>query len=90
MPRRDVEDEDDWNDVDPQAPDDADIDDEADDDTIECPHCGRDVYEAAQRCPHCGNYLSEEDAPRRATRRPWWILLAAALALLAVMTWVLR
>ena len=91
MPRRAVEDdEEDWDDDDPEAPDESDADDSADVDTIDCPHCGRDVYQAAQRCPHCGNYLSKEDAPRRADRPPWWILIAAALALLGAMTWILR
>ena len=90
MARGAVEDEDDWDDEDPEAPDESDTDDGEEDDTVECPHCGRDVYQAAQRCPHCGNYLSKEDAPGGSTRPPWWILIAATLALLGALTWVLR
>jgi predicted nucleic acid-binding Zn ribbon protein len=82
MPRHDVEDDD----LDPEAPDESDWD-SGDVGTIVCPHCGREIYEAAQQCPKCGKYLSKEDAPRPT---PWWILIAAALALLAAMTWLLR
>jgi hypothetical protein len=82
----DLEDDDD-----PENPDESDMD--ADDgneyaQTVECPHCGEDVYEWAEQCPSCGKYLSEEDAPRR--RNPWWILIAVALGLAAVLTWILR
>jgi hypothetical protein len=80
--------EDEWEE-DPEAPDEADMDEDGDEaGAIECPHCGREVYEWAEQCPHCGRYLSEEDAPRG--RKPWWILLAVALALAAALTWMLR
>jgi hypothetical protein len=80
----------DWEDTDPDAPDESDTDaDEGDEfaETIDCPHCGREVYESAEQCPKCGRYLSHEDAPPG--RKPWWILIAAALALAAALTWIL-
>ena len=44
---------------------DADWDDEP---TIECPYCGREIHEDAQRCPHCERYISDEDAPPQLAR----------------------
>ena len=52
-----------------------------------CPYCGRSIYDESIRCPHCGNYLSEEDAPRKA--KPLWLILTALACLLAVLTWIL-
>ena len=55
--------------------------------TVPCPHCGRDVYEAAERCPHCGSYLSREDAP---SRRPRWVVAGVIVCLvIIVLVWVL-
>lgn len=56
-------------------------------DTLDCPYCGRAVYDQAQRCPHCGRYISREDAPHR---HVWWIVIGGIAALAAVLTWVLR
>jgi hypothetical protein len=55
-------------------------------DTIPCPHCGREIHEEAERCPHCENYISEEDSPP--SRRPWWLLFGVVLCLYAVYRWV--
>jgi hypothetical protein len=54
--------------------------------TIECPHCGAEVYEEAERCPHCERYLSQEDAPGR---KPWWIIVGALLCLAVALTWAI-
>jgi uncharacterized OB-fold protein len=55
-------------------------------DTSPCPHCGRDVYEHAERCPYCGQYISDEETPRR---RAWWIVAAAVVTIAAlVLHWV--
>ncbi len=62
-------------------------DEEDSDDTVPCPHCRKPVYEGAERCPHCETYLSAEDAP---TRRPWWVLVGALLALTVAVLWALR
>lgn len=73
--------------TDPEAPDPSDTDADDDDaETEDCPHCGRAVYEGAERCPECGQYLGREDAPRRT---PWWIIVTA-LVLLAIilLTWL--
>jgi uncharacterized paraquat-inducible protein A len=70
-----AEEEDDW-------------DDDADDDcTMPCPYCGRSIHEDSVRCPHCEKYLSEEDRPD--VLKPWWLIVAAVVCLLAVLTWIL-
>ena len=57
-------------------------------DTSPCPHCGRDVYEQAERCAYCGGYLSDEDSPRR---KPWWLVVAAVVTIAGlVIHWVFR
>ena len=87
MGRYDVDDEDEG--VDREAPDEAEWDPDGGEGvgTEDCPYCGEEIYEGAVKCPGCGKYLSEEDAPRK--RKPWWILLAVALAMAAVLTWIL-
>ena len=52
-----------------------------------CPYCGREIYEDAERCPCCGRYVVMEPGGGRG--RAAWLIVAAALALLAVMIWVL-
>jgi predicted nucleic acid-binding Zn ribbon protein len=65
--------------------DDEEWDDDPDDEetTEPCPHCGKPVYDDAERCPSCSWYLSREDAP---VRKPWWVVLGV-LACLAMVTW---
>lgn len=72
--------------------DDDDLDDEVEDwdqddenTTYSCPHCGEDVYEEAQWCPHCEQYLSEEDAPSQG--KPWWIVAGVIVVLGLVYVW---
>lgn len=79
MSRRDEE-PDDWDDEDES---DGGEDDEP---TIDCPHCGREIHEDAQRCPHCGNYLSDEDAPP--VRKPLWFVVGAVACLYIVYRWL--
>ena len=59
-----------------------------DGDTVNCPYCRAPMYADSPRCPACGQYISKEDLP--AERKPWWILVGAALCLYAVYRWVLR
>src|SRR5690606_36727955 len=73
---------------DPEAQGEGDMDEDSDDGaTVECPHCGAEVYEGAQRCPACGRYLSEEDTP--SPRRSLWFLIGLALCLIAVLMFAL-
>jgi uncharacterized Zn-finger protein len=89
MPRWKPDDEVNWRDEDWASDDpDADFDhgedwEEAEgDDLIDCPYCGEEIHEYAERCPHCEKYISQEDAP--SANKSWWIVLGVVLALLAV------
>jgi hypothetical protein len=64
-----------------------DRDGNADDSTIPCPYCGREIYEDSPRCPHCGQYISAEDAPP--SRPQWWIVAGVALCLGAILVWIM-
>lgn len=67
---------------DPEEPDESDMDEgDEGEDLIECPHCGEEIYEHAQKCPECGEYVSDETSRRR-TGHPGWVIWTA-LALLA-------
>jgi hypothetical protein len=64
-------------------------DDESDDDeleTIECPQCGRQVYEEAEQCPYCAHFITRET--RVWSGKPWW-WIALALLGIAAMIWTL-
>ncbi len=77
--------DDDWDD----DFDDDEVDENLDDEpTIPCPYCGKEIHEDAPRCPHCERYISNEDAPP--PRKPWWMLLGAALGLYAAYRWVIE
>ena len=85
------DDDDDDDLTDRELPHASDQDDEDADsvDTVECPACGRDVYEEAQRCPYCGQYLSREQ--RRRPRPPIWIVTGVIVCVLIVLlVWILR
>jgi hypothetical protein len=57
------------------------------DQTVECPACGREIYDDAERCPHCGEYLTEPD--RLGRGKPLWIIVTAVVVLAAVvLAWV--
>jgi hypothetical protein len=62
------------------------LDADDDDETIECPYCGRSIHEDSPRCPYCEQYLSVEDAP--AAPKPWWIVLGVVVCLLMMLTWL--
>lgn len=75
---------------DPEEPDESDMDSDERDgsvDTVECPSCGRDVYEGAEKCPACGAYMVRESS----RRHPGWVLWTT-LVLLAVIgyLWIKR
>lgn len=65
--------------------------DEAPDDespTITCPSCGQAIYEDSVRCPHCGDYVIA-GAGSPLAGRPWWFVIMALAAILAVMAWII-
>jgi len=79
-----IYDPDDLLDDDPNDPLDCDLDDDAAEPTIDCPACGRAVFEEANQCPHCGHWITEADL-RRPLPVVWTI--AAVLAILGLL-WI--
>lgn len=67
--------------LDPEGPSDEDLE-RFGDEFVTCPHCGSLVYDQAELCQACGMAVS--DAPKRT---PAWIIVAAALALVAFVLW---
>jgi uncharacterized protein (DUF983 family) len=88
----DDDDDDDYEDDDRDDPDGADMDDgdaEFDGATQECPHCGEEISEYAEKCPACDRYLSKEDAPPR-TDHPRWVVITAIIILVPMLYALLR
>jgi hypothetical protein len=86
MPKWTAEDEEDDDREDPDLADmdDAESNDEVD--TVECPFCGKPVYEQAELCPHCHNYISREDPAARPPRRGW-VIWVGVITCLSVLAW---
>ncbi|MFT5301731.1 MAG: putative paraquat-inducible protein A [Mariniblastus sp.] len=59
------------------------MDDEQDDDyTVACPHCGDEIYDDAEQCPHCRQYLSASDFKKQ---MPTWVVVLVILTIVALM-----
>ena len=71
--------------IDPELPDETDMDDG--EDTMPCPHCGQAIDDLAEHCPHCGNYLSEEES---SASQPFWIILTVVVCVLIILVLWLR
>jgi len=78
------DDDDDWDDDGDDWDDDG--DDSADEPTVPCPYCRREILEDSPRCPHCEQYLSAEDSPL--PRRPLWVVVTALVCLAMVLWWL--
>ena len=64
----------------------SDVEEDSDDSEMApCPFCGKAVYEGADVCPHCRNFVSIEELTGR---KPWWVVVAAIVLLVAVLLWV--
>ena len=88
MPKRDEDNHDDLED-DRDLPDPSDMDDDPDGpDTMDCPHCGKEIFADAEFCPHCAKYLSKEDAPWNTST--WVVIVVVLLLGVILFGWVLR
>lgn len=68
---------------------DSDSDDWSPDDegaTVDCPHCGREIFDAPL-CPHCDRYV--EDHTARMPRRPLWFWAGLIACLYVAYKWVM-
>jgi hypothetical protein len=84
-PYAEHDDDEEDDDVDPDAPDESDMDSHDEPDLDTCPYCRKMITEDATRCHHCGNYLSQEDAPL--SKPAWIVIVAIALLVLILLTW---
>jgi hypothetical protein len=54
---------------------------DGEDETLDCPSCGRAVYEDTDRCPHCGDWIM----PLAAAGRPVWMRMVAAIVVIGLL-----
>ncbi len=80
---------DDWDDDDRHLPQAIDLDDDGQDDTIDCPYCGKPVYEDAARCPHCGQWIEGGDSPAAERSRGWFWPIMVALGVMLLLLWAI-
>lgn len=77
----------DWED-DHDAPQECDLDDDDDDAVVDCPNCGREVSELADRCPHCGDWIVHDAAAvSTGWKRGAFVALAAVVLLIVLLIW---
>ena len=55
--------------------------------TAPCPNCGAEIYDDSPRCPVCGEYIFATAGAVH--RSAWWWVLAAAVALIAFICYIL-
>lgn len=68
-------------DDDPDAPLDQDLDNDEEDELIDCPACGQSIYDDTEKCPYCGDWIVAT-AGSTARNRIW--ILGAILALMSM------
>ena len=71
--------------IDPEAPDESDMDSHDDPDLDVCPHGRKLISEEAERCPHCGMHISIEDAPM--SKPAWVVTVGVILLILLLVAW---
>ena len=79
----------DWDADDRDLPQAIDLEDDGDDDdTIDCPHCGRSVHEDTQQCPHCRQWIEDDPSPAAERSRGWfWPITVAVLLVVILALW---
>ncbi len=73
-----------------EGPLDSDLDEFGDDDeptTEPCPACGADIYDDSPQCPVCREYIFA--AAGRTHRWSLWLVIAAVMALIAMVCYIL-
>jgi hypothetical protein len=69
-----------WDEGDPDAPQECDLDDEEETPTVPCPNCERPIPDFADRCPYCGDWVVQNAGT---TRRGIGFLILVLLLLIA-------
>ena len=81
-----------WDDdnLDDEGPLDSDLDELGTDDeltTAPCPSCGAEIYDDSPQCPVCGEYILSGAGTSH--RWPLWMVIIAAVALVAFVCYIL-
>ena len=67
-----------------ELPDEA--DNNEDENTATCPHCGKEIYGDSEQCPKCGEYLDTDPL----SRKPIWLIVCVIVCALIVLGWIFR
>ncbi|MHC4415290.1 MAG: hypothetical protein ACYS0G_08405 [Planctomycetota bacterium] len=57
--------------------------------TASCPECGAQMWDQAEICPSCGEWVVAGRPPLKRSSRRGWIVLVAAIVLVAFLVAVL-
>ena len=82
MSRPSDEDDDD-NDIDPEGPDESEMDFSDEPDLEICPNCRKLMTEEAHQCPHCGEHVAFSDMPL--PRWAWIVIVVVAAIFLGLL-----
>ena len=74
---------DDDDNLDPEGPDESEMDFSDEPDLEVCPHCRKMISEEAERCPHCGQYVIPGDAPL--TPMAWIVIGVIVVSLIVLL-----
>jgi len=70
-------------DIDPEGPDESEMDYSDEPDLEVCPNCRRMISEEAERCPHCGEWVNPGQAPMSA--RAWIVIVLVIVAMIVLL-----
>ncbi len=73
----------DWADRD--APLESDLIDDDENETVNCPECGEEVYEDSEQCPWCGQYITPKVSESRFEKIFWTVIPLGMILLILLL-----
>lgn len=70
-------------DIDPEGPDESEMDYSDEPDLAVCPNCRKMISEEAERCPHCGEYVNPGQAPM--SLKAWIVIALVVVAMIVLL-----
>ncbi|MHC4445263.1 MAG: TFIIB-type zinc ribbon-containing protein [Planctomycetota bacterium] len=58
------------------------------DDIIDCPSCGKSLYEDADLCPYCGYWILQDSPAAQRSRGWFWPVMVAILIAVILVMWL--